>query len=41
MKAKLLKISIAVFTFLAFTSAVSACSTVSYQPELPEQLKEM
>ncbi|MFZ5967003.1 MAG: cyclic lactone autoinducer peptide [Bacillota bacterium] len=36
---KILSLSMAVLTFIAFTNAAAACSTLAYQPELPEQLK--
>ncbi|QZY54788.1 cyclic lactone autoinducer peptide [Crassaminicella profunda] len=41
MMRRLLQLSMVVLTFLAFTSATGACSTINYQPELPEQLKDM
>ncbi|MCT4621086.1 MAG: cyclic lactone autoinducer peptide [Marinisporobacter sp.] len=41
MMRRILQLSCAILTFLALTNAASACSTCGYQPELPEQLKEM
>ncbi|MDF2548107.1 cyclic lactone autoinducer peptide [Anaerosolibacter sp.] len=41
MMRKLLQLSVAILTFFAFTSAASACTILGYQPELPEQLKDM
>ncbi|MDK2919148.1 MAG: hypothetical protein PWQ37_1881 [Candidatus Petromonas sp.] len=37
---KLLQLSIAVLTFIAFSNVAAATSTIGYQPELPEQLRE-
>ncbi|QXM07196.1 cyclic lactone autoinducer peptide [Crassaminicella indica] len=41
MMRRLLQLSVAVLTFFAITNAASACATLGYQPELPEQLKGM
>lgn len=40
MKTKLLKLTITILTFFAFTNAVSACGFGTYQPEIPKQLKD-
>jgi len=37
---RLLQITIAILTFLAFSNAAAACGTGAFQPELPEQLKD-
>ncbi|WZL73336.1 cyclic lactone autoinducer peptide [Clostridiaceae bacterium 35-E11] len=36
---RLLQISVAVLTFLAFANVASATTVTSYQPELPEELR--
>ncbi|TCO74379.1 cyclic lactone autoinducer peptide [Marinisporobacter balticus] len=41
MMRRLLQLSISVLTFLALTNVAAACTTANYQPELPEQLKDM
>ncbi|WP_432662378.1 cyclic lactone autoinducer peptide [Wukongibacter baidiensis] len=40
MKTRLLQLTITILTFLAFTNAAAACSTGTYQPELPDILKD-
>ncbi|MCT4563737.1 MAG: cyclic lactone autoinducer peptide [Maledivibacter sp.] len=39
MMRRLVQLTIAVLTFVAFTNAAAACGTSAYQPELPEQLR--
>lgn len=40
MMRKLVKVTVAILTFLAFTNAAAACGIGAYQPELPEQLRD-
>lgn len=40
MKMRLIQLTIAILTFLAFTNAAAACATGAYQPELPDILKD-
>ncbi|SHK34346.1 cyclic lactone autoinducer peptide [Paramaledivibacter caminithermalis] len=40
MKRRILQMIIGVLTFLAFTNAASACWVGTYQPEIPDQLKD-
>jgi cyclic lactone autoinducer peptide len=37
---KVLQVSMAVLTFLAFANAVSACMVTGYQPAIPEELAD-
>jgi cyclic lactone autoinducer peptide len=38
---KMLQLSLALLTFIAFTNIAAASCTVGYQPQLPEHLRDM
>lgn len=40
MMRRLIKVTVAILTFLAFTNAAAACGLSAYQPALPDQLKD-
>ncbi|MTI48770.1 cyclic lactone autoinducer peptide [Sporosalibacterium faouarense] len=38
---KMLQLSVVFFTLIAFANVAAATSVIAYQPELPEELKDI